>query len=307
MNPNEKQIALRKAKTHKGRLHIKRQLPKLKEDPKECVFINTNNSSEIMRLVLNQFYIMRKAFSKNLSKKNQVESAFNNSDDVEYLCNKNNASLFMYTSDQKKKPMNLVMGNLFDKKLLDMFEFEVTNFIPLDYFKDVKLNFDENCKPVLVFLGEAFETDYVYDRLRKYFLDYFKQDEIKDVNISDLTRIIVFSLDEEKKLKIRNYQVDFINEYTLNKLGLDEVGPSFDLVLRKDALASDENYKAACKQPKTINTKNQKNREKSMIETRARLYLPKQNLNAMSLKNYKKMLGKKRKVNRESTEKTEKE
>jgi hypothetical protein len=43
----------RKAKTHKGRLHQKAIMSKIVEDPKECVFINTHNSNEILRMVVN--------------------------------------------------------------------------------------------------------------------------------------------------------------------------------------------------------------------------------------------------------------
>lgn len=44
---------LKKAKTHKGRLHLESKIPKILEGPKECLFLNTDNSSELMRMVLN--------------------------------------------------------------------------------------------------------------------------------------------------------------------------------------------------------------------------------------------------------------
>jgi hypothetical protein len=44
---------VKKAKTHKGRLHLESKIPKIMEGPKECIFLNTHNSSEIMRMVLN--------------------------------------------------------------------------------------------------------------------------------------------------------------------------------------------------------------------------------------------------------------
>lgn len=46
-------IEIKKAKTHKGRLHLNSLAAKLKEDPKDCLFLNTDNSSEIMKLVMN--------------------------------------------------------------------------------------------------------------------------------------------------------------------------------------------------------------------------------------------------------------
>lgn len=43
-----------KAKTHKGKQHLDEFLPKLIEGPKKAIFINTKNSSEIMRMAMNE-------------------------------------------------------------------------------------------------------------------------------------------------------------------------------------------------------------------------------------------------------------
>ncbi len=43
----------KKAKTHKGRMHLQSLMPKLVEDPKESLFLNSDNTGEIMRMVLN--------------------------------------------------------------------------------------------------------------------------------------------------------------------------------------------------------------------------------------------------------------
>jgi hypothetical protein len=42
----------RKAKTHKGKLHLNSLLPKEIEDAKQSVIINTANSSQILRMLL---------------------------------------------------------------------------------------------------------------------------------------------------------------------------------------------------------------------------------------------------------------
>ncbi len=48
----EEKLEAKKAKTHKGRLFIESRLPQVIEKPKNCLFINTKNSSEIMRMVM---------------------------------------------------------------------------------------------------------------------------------------------------------------------------------------------------------------------------------------------------------------
>jgi hypothetical protein len=42
----------KKAKTHKGRLYLQKLAPKLIEDPKQSLFLNSDNSSEIMRMII---------------------------------------------------------------------------------------------------------------------------------------------------------------------------------------------------------------------------------------------------------------
>ena len=284
--------------THKGRLYLESLKPKLIEDPKQCLFINTKNSTEIMRMVLHELYLMRKELSKKLTKKEYIFNITENKDDVEYLCTKNNTSFFSLSSHNKKHPMDLILGCLYDHQLLDSFEFEVTNFIPMSYFKEsTTINSDQ--KPIIIFQGELFEADFNYDRLKKFFIDYFQLYDKENVVISELRRLIVISIEnEEKVIKIRNYQVngDLQSKNSLNKVNLVEIGPSFDLKERKFLLADEVLYKKSLKQPRGIKEIKEKNIEKNKIlgEKRGRLHMQKQNLTAVSLKKYKKYMNKDR-------------
>ena len=288
----------RKAKTHKGKLYFESLQPKLIEDPKQCLFINTKNSTEIMRMVLNELYLMRKELSKKLNKKENIFNITQNKDNVEFLCTKNNTTFFSLSSHNKKHPMDLTLGLLYDHQLLDSFEFEVTNFIPFSYFKEsTTINSDQ--KPIIIFQGELFESDFNYDRLKKFFIDFFQLYDKENVVISELRRVIVISIEnEEKVVKIRNYQIngDLHSKNNLNKVNLVEIGPSFDLKERKFLLADEVLYKKSLKQPKGIKEIKEKNIEKNKIlgEKRGRLHMQKQNLTAVSLKKYKKYMNKDR-------------
>ncbi len=57
----------RKAKTHKGRKILESKLPKIFEDPKNSLFVNTANSSEILRMVMSDLVIFC-LFSSNAEK-----------------------------------------------------------------------------------------------------------------------------------------------------------------------------------------------------------------------------------------------
>jgi len=204
--------------------------------------------------------------------------------------------------------MNLVLGCLFNNKILDMFEFEVTNYIPIEYFaKEIRV--DSHMKPIIVFQGDVFETEFQFERLRKFFLDYFKVQELEEVNITELRRIIVISAGENKIIKFRSYQVEgSLNEYELDKFSLTEIGPSLNLSVRNIHLASAELYKLSTRQPKELMQKKVKNIEKNLLgEKRGRIHMAKQNLKAVALKKYKKILGKKRFPNKKSNDETKEE
>ena len=288
----------RKALTHKGKLYLESLMPKMIEDPKQCLFINTRNSTEIMRMVLNDLYLMRRDLSKKLTKKEEIINVVENRSNIEFLCKKNNSTFFALSSHNKKHPMNLTLGCLYDFQLLDYFDFEVTNFLPMSYFKnEVVINSD--LKPIIIFQGALFESDFNYDRLKKFFIDFFQLYDKESISISEMRRIIAISIDKDEKIvKIRNYQINgnLSNKNNLSKINLIEIGPSFDLKERKFTLGDEALYKKTLKQPKGIKETKEKNIEKNKIlgEKRGRIHMQKQNLGAVSLKKFKKIMNKDR-------------
>jgi ribosome production factor 2 len=241
---------------------------------------------------------MRKELSKKLNRKEEIFNIVQNKENVEFLCTKNNTTFFSLSSHNKKHPMDLTLGCLYDHLLLDTFEFEVTNFIPMSYFKE-STTINSDLKPIIIFQGELFESDFNYDRLKKFFIDYFQLYDKESIAISELRRIIVISIEnDEKVVKIRNYQIngDLSSKNSLGKINLVEIGPSFDLKERKFSLADEVLYKKSLKQPKGVKEIKEKNIEKNKIlgEKRGRIHMQKQNLKAVSLKKYKKYMNKDR-------------
>ena len=114
-----------------------------------------------------------------------------------------------------------------------------------------------------------------------------------------MRRIIAISIENDEKIvKIRNYQINgnLNSKANLSKIDLIEIGPSFDLKERKFTLADEVLYKKALKQPKGIKETKEKNIEKNQIlgEKRGRIHMQKQNLGAVSLKKFKKIMNKDR-------------
>ena len=106
--------------------------------------------------------------------------------------------------------MNLLFGSIFDNRMLDFFEFEVVNYLPISYFTDIEV--DACMKPVILFQGDSFETDFELERVKKFFLDFLMLYEVDNVNISDLRRIIVLSVGDDKTIKFRSFQADKIDQ-----------------------------------------------------------------------------------------------
>ena len=290
-------LKIKTAKTQKGKTYLKNLLPKLIEDPKQCLFINTTKSSEIMRMIMNDLYLIRKDYSKKLSKKEKIINIKESKENVLFLTNKNNCNFFTFTHDNKRNPMTITFGLLFNHEILDIFEFEVTNYIPIDYFKK-NIEIGSFMKPIVIFQGEIFETEFNYERLKNFFFDYFKLYNIENTIVSELKRVVVISCESKEKIvKIRNYQINGeISEQNLKNINLVEIGPSLNLKEKNFILADDNLYKNSLKQPKQLKEIKEKNIEKNKILgiKRGRLHIDKQNLNAVSLKKYKKILGKKR-------------
>ena len=98
---------------------------------------------------------------------------------------------------------------------MDMFEFQVTNFLPIEFFSN-KVEVDSFMKPVIIFQGDIFETDFQYERIKKFFLDFFRIKDLEDVVISELRKVLVISVGDDKEIKIRTYQIDSnMNQYNV--------------------------------------------------------------------------------------------
>ena len=85
---------------------------------------------------------------------------------VEQMCVKNNCSLFMCGTHQKKRPDNLYMGRLFANHILDLFEIGISHYKGLSEFNSKEI--DKQIKPILIFQGEQFEFSTVHMRLKSY-------------------------------------------------------------------------------------------------------------------------------------------
>lgn len=196
---------------------------------------------------------------------------------VEFYSNRSDASLFMFGSNTKKRPNNLIMGRMFDWKLLDMLEFGVSNFVSSKEFNQGSQTVGS--KPMFVLAGEAFQTEEVYRTAANLFVDFFRGQVVDKINIQGLDHVIQLTVNDgvihfshySVKLKKSGTQVPNIN--------LVEIGPSMDLTIRRTKLASEDLRKESLRSPAQLNPTKKKNISKSGLnDTLGRLHVPNQGI-----------------------------
>ena len=81
---------------------------KLVEGPKQLLALKGPASSAILNEVLTDLIMLKKPDAKALTRKNDIRP-FEDASSLEFLCDKNECSAFLYASHSKKRPHNLVL------------------------------------------------------------------------------------------------------------------------------------------------------------------------------------------------------
>jgi ribosome production factor 2 len=287
------QLDFKKARTFKGKKIIEALKPKAVEDPKKTVFIKGNKTSEFTLKTLQSLYLMKKSNSLALSDRWELRP-FETAEKLEHLCNKRDCGLFVFGSHTKKRPNTLLMGRMYNEKLLDLVEFEIKNMKELD----PKCEIVPEEKPCLIFQGDVFEYKSEFMRIKNLLGDFFNEnDPVEKINLREGVRhfIVVTGDEATNTVYIRQYELvvsfmDIVDGKTDFKEMAKEIGPSLDLVYKRANFANDEDFKKACKQPKVKKDKSQKNISTNELgEKRGRVFVEKQNLGELALKKRKKL------------------
>ena len=144
---------------------------------------------------------MKSPFCKMLGKRNQMYT-FEDETSIEFLCQKNDCSLFCVGSHSKKRPHNLCIGRMFghpEYHLLDMIELGKLSFLiaifatalsPCCRWSAGVTNFKSiaecssklegkakvkatGAKPCMLFQGSEWEQDEKCGKLKNLLLDFF--------------------------------------------------------------------------------------------------------------------------------------
>ncbi|MBN3295106.1 RPF2 factor, partial [Amia calva] len=278
-------LSFRKPKTKRSKRFLQSREPKLTENTKNAMLIKGGNTSETVTQALKDIYSLKKP-NAVLYKKKNITRPFEDQTSLEFFSKKSDCSLFLFGSHNKKRPNNLTFGRMFDFHVLDMIELGIEKFIPLKGIKNSKC--PEGTKPLLVFTGDSFETDNELKKLKSLLTDFFRGPTVPSIRLAGLEHVLHFTA-LDGKIYLRSYKV------LLKKSGcrtprieLEEMGPSFDFVMRRTHLASDDLYKTAHRQPKALKAKKKKNISHDTFGTKyGRLHMQKQDLSKLQTRKMK--------------------
>ncbi|XP_049765781.1 ribosome production factor 2 homolog [Schistocerca serialis cubense] len=276
---------IKKAKTHRGKKILQSRESKLIEDPKETLFLQGRKTSQTVLTCMKDLYAMKKPQAVMLSKKHDI-LPFENIVPVEDFARKYNTNLFVFGSHNKKRPNNLVLGRMYDHHLLDMVELGIDSFKSIHDFKTVKPML--GIKPCILFVGELFEHNYEFRRIKNLLVDLFHRENVEAIRLQGLEHVIMFTAVEDK-LYFRSYRILLKKSGTrIPRVEVEEVGPSVDFKLRRVKLASDDLFKLSCKKPKELKVKKVKNISEDAFGTQhGRIHVPKQNIGKLQTRKMK--------------------
>ncbi|KAJ3092949.1 rRNA-binding ribosome biosynthesis protein rpf2 [Quaeritorhiza haematococci] len=273
-------------RTASARRALKKREPQVVEGAKTAIFLKGTTSSETCVGALKDLYSLRKSHSIMFMKRNPVHP-FDDAKPLEFLSQKNDAALFCLATHSKKRPHNLSFVRMFDYQVLDMIEFGIKDYIPLDIFENAKCAVGH--RPCILFVGELFEQDELYKKLRSFFLDFFRGEPADSVNLAGIDHVLAFIADPSGDIRFRVYTVSMKKSGgKIPRVELEEMGPSMDLTVRRTVFAPDDLLREAMKIPKELKPKKEKNIDRSAIGDKiGRIHMVKQDLSKLQTRKMK--------------------
>lgn len=280
------EVAYKKAKTAKGRRFLKTvKAPQTLEPEKTLMLIRGPSRSHITRSAMQEFGLLKNQACVRLSKRNDIRP-FENAQSIEMFSDKNEASLFIIDSHNKKRPHHLTIGRTFDYNILDMIELAIINYVPSEQFPSTSMP-SYGSKYVFVMVGELFEIRPEYKKFANLMLDMFQgYKHIDLIHLSFLENVIVLYALEDRILW-RNYKILLKKSgMKLPRVELQQAGPAFDFRIGRTEFCTKELWKEATRVPKPLYEaeKSTKNITRDIMGKKGQVRLQAQSLKELRVK-----------------------
>lgn len=317
-----------KPKNARSKRALEARAPKEVEDPRTTIFVRGTHTGALLDGVMKDLMALKRPEAISFSKKNDVRP-FEDASSLEFWAQKNDASFFIVGQTTKKRPNSLTLVRTYDSRVLDMCELGVEGFQSIASFKTPKCTAGH--KPMLHFASPLFDTHPRFIQLRSLLISFFNGEQIDAIHLAGLEHVISVSLGPTPatsaaapqvtlgsnansedgplpKVHIRAYTMKLLSSGTkVPRVELTPMGPSLDLVMRRQQTADPELMKAALKRPKVAKKdiesglgKKRKNLEvDEMGDLRGRVHVARQDLSTLQTR---KMKGLKKGVDDETEE-----
>ncbi|ORY81934.1 Brix domain-domain-containing protein [Protomyces lactucae-debilis] len=282
-----------KPKTARTKRVMDDRAPKLTENAKQAIFVRSQTANAITQSVLQDLMALKKPDAQSFSKKDNKILPFEDASSLEFFAEKNDASLFVVGTHSKKRPNNLVCARMFDGSVLDMIEVGVENPKFMHEFKGSKTNV--GIRPLMLFSGPLFESHPSFRQLKSFLLDLYRGREISSMDAVALQHIMVLTHADSSDssilppVQLRVYLIKAHKSgQKLPRVELEEMGPSFDLRMRRLQLPDEGMLKLAMKRPTKQVAKTKKNiQTDEMGDKVAQIHIGKQELDKMQTRKFK--------------------
>ena len=280
-----------KPRNQRSKRALEDREPKALENNKGSLFIRGPNCSQIVLQCMKDLHCFKKPDTDFYSQKNDIRP-FENFTQIEFFSQKNDISLFALGSHNKKRPNNLIMGRLYDHKMLDMVEFGVQNFKAMSDFGCEKI--PVGTKPCLLFSGSLFDTHDEIKRIKNLLVDFFRGPRVPKIRLQGLEHALQFTAvekdDGKKVIYLRSYKIELRKSGSrIPRVELEEMGPMMDLEVRRTHMADEDYFNTACKKVKNVDKpKVIKNVSKDAFgSTIGRIHIPAQKIGTIQTRKIK--------------------
>ncbi|ORX55607.1 ribosome production factor 2 [Hesseltinella vesiculosa] len=275
-----------KPKTARTKRFFKNRESKVHENPKTALIVHSSTSSQKVNDALKDLYALKRANGIHFTKKNELRP-FEDEEKLEFFSTKNDASLIVVGSHQKKRPHNLTFVRMFNHQVMEMIELGIDYSQVMSQVPGAKAAV--GMKPVLVFNGELFDSNTTCQNIKNYFLDFFNGEESDAVNLNGLEYVISFTALSENKIAMRTYTVQMKKSGVKTpRVELENMGPNFDFAVRRTVAPRRELWKNAVRVPSEIKKTKTKNVEKDALgDTYGRIHVGQQNLSKIQTRKMK--------------------
>ncbi|KAK4224551.1 Brix domain-containing protein [Podospora fimiseda] len=263
-----------KPKTARSKRALEKKAPKVHENPKTSLFLRGTSCSQITQDAMGDLFALRQVHSKRFTKKNPIHP-FEDATSLCFFSEKNDCSMLVFGSSNKKRPHTITFARTFDYKLLDMLEFilDAETFRSISQFKTNKV--PVGTRPLMVFSGTAFESPVpnAFTMAKSMLIDFFKGDVSNKIDVEGLKYIVSVTADEpttsatnsddpssKPVLHLRVYTIQTKRSgQKLPRVELEEHGPRMDFRLGRIQEPDEAMLKEAMRKPRTSEERTKKN------------------------------------------------